>query len=143
LGAIAAEVGGVQAEFLCRGCPEGLTRVYDHAVLCAIDIESHPPHVLRQRCRALALRRRLALRRWLRLGWRGGSRSLRDDRSTWSSLRNWLWRWNGLYSLSSGNSDTARDYRGGRHAEACARDEIAAGDNRSSAFFSGFRVVAC
>jgi len=57
-------------------------------------------------------------------------------------LCNGLWCWNGLYSLSSGNSDAARDYRGGRHAEACARDEIAARNNRSSAFFSGFRVVA-
>jgi len=76
----------------------------------------------------------------LTLTWRGWSRSLRDDRSAGRSLRNRLWCWNGLYSLSSGNSDAARNYRGGCYAEACARDEIAAGDNRSCTLFSGIRT---
>jgi len=96
--------------------------------------------VLRQRRGCLGWSRLLALGRWLALSWRGWSRSLRDDRSAGCSLGNRLWCWNGLYSLSSGNSDATRDYRGGRYAEACARDEIAAGDNRSSALFSGIRT---
>jgi hypothetical protein len=95
----------------------------------------------------LTLRRRLGLRRLLPRCSRRWS--LSDDRTTGRCLSDRLWCWNGLYSLSSGNGDAARDYRGGRHAEACARDEIAAGDNRSSALFSCFRtdrvgrLVAC
>jgi hypothetical protein len=55
-------------------------------------------------------------------------------------LRNRLWCWSGLYSLSSGNSNATRDNRGGRYAEACACDEIAAGDNRPSALFGSIRT---
>jgi hypothetical protein len=94
--------------------------------------------VLRQRSSGLglALSSRLSLRSGLRLSCRGGRGSLRNDCSTWPGLCDRLGRWSSLNSLTSGYSDSARDYRGGRHAEACARDEIAAGDNRSSVLFS-------
>jgi len=61
---------------------------------------------------------------------------LRNDCPAWPGLCDGLWRWSSLNSLTSGDGDTARDNRGGRYAEACARDEIAAGDNRSSVLFS-------
>jgi len=82
--------------------------------------------------RCLTLLLRLA-----RYHWRG---CLSYCSTAWPGLCNRLWCRRGLDSLSSGNCDTARDNRGGRDAEACTRDEIAARDNRTRMFLRSFRT---
>jgi hypothetical protein len=45
------------------------------------------------------------------------------------------WRRRGLHALSSGDRDAACHDCGGGHAKPSTRDEIAAGDDRTSMFF--------
>jgi hypothetical protein len=97
--------------------------------------------MLRQRLRCLRLRLGLWLSLRLALG-RGRRRwGLGDDRSAGPGLRHGLRCRDRLDSLSGCNRDAARDHCGSRDAEACARDEVAAGDNRSSVLFSDFWVA--
>jgi hypothetical protein len=74
---------------------------------------------------------------------------LRHHRTTWARLCDRLRCWNGLATLSGGDSHATCNDRGGGHAKPSTGDEIATGDYWASAFFSWLgidglrRLLAC
>jgi hypothetical protein len=146
LRAVASQVCNVQPKFLTRGRPQGLARVDDHCVLDAIDVQSDSPHVLRQRARGWCC---LWLRRWLRLSRNTWRRRGRHNCSTGPGLNDGLRCRSCLDTWPGGYRDATCNDCGGGDAEPSSRDEIAAGDHRSSVLFSWFgadwlgRLPAC
>jgi len=63
-----------------------------------------------------------------------------NDRASSAGLCHGLWSRRRLYTLTGGDRDAARDDRGGGYAKSGSSDEVTAGDDRPSMFFSWLRT---